>query len=254
MSVILQRVAKSLNRQGWSTALAEILIVVVGIFIGLQVDDWNQARKDRIDEGIFMTSLHDDVLRADELTRRLRQRRVVMLDQMLSAGDILFSLNDRSTLTDDECNSIVWSTAFNITAPEVPTVDELIATGRMGIIRNNELRTALISLRQSRAALDSTIIEKTGSSNFISLPSIFPHLFELTVQFDDALGEIKIRSECNLAAMRASRPFLNQFSVNADGYDAYIRDGVRPWSQQFDRVHQLVDRELAIHHDIEVNE
>jgi len=51
--------------------------------------------------------------------------------------------------------------------------------------------------------------------------------------------------------MRANQPFLNQFSANADGYDAYIRDGLKPWSLQFDRVHEFVDRELGIDHNAE---
>ena len=54
--------------------------------------------------------------------------------------------------------------------------------------------------------------------------------------------------ECDLASMRTNRPFLDQFSTNADGYDAYIRDGVKPWSLQSNRVHELVDDALGIDH------
>jgi hypothetical protein len=116
------------------------------------------------------------------------------------------------------------------------------------------LRTALVALRQTRAALDATISDKAASSNFISLPSIFPDLFQLNVHFDDALGEVQTRNECDLAAMRTNRHFLNQFSANADGFDAYIRDGVKPWNLQFERVHDLVDSALAIDHDVEISQ
>ena len=37
-------------------------------------------------------------------------------------------------------------------------------------------------------------------------------------------------------------------SVNSDRYDAYVRDGLAPWVEQFDRVHQLVDKSLDIRH------
>lgn len=246
--MILQRFARSLAKRNWGAAIAEVLIVVIGIFIGLQVDDWNQSRKDRIDEGIFLNSLHDDVLRAEELSSRLRQRRVELLDSMLSAADVLLKRDDRNALTGKECDAIVWSTAFNITAPALPSVDELVGTGRMNIIRNTELRTALVALRQTRAALGATISEKSASSNFRFLPLMFPELFRLDVQFDDSLGEVQSKNHCDLEAMRANRAFLNQFSANTDGFDAYIRDGVKPWSAQFDRVHELVDSTLAIDH------
>lgn len=252
--MILQKIAENLKTHNWGTALLEVLVVVIGIFVGLQVDDWNEARKDRVDEGIFLNGLHDDVLRADQLSRRLRQRRLDRLDWTLSASDVLFSRSEENRLTDDECTAIVWSTAFNFTASGLPSVDELIGTGRMGIIRNVELRTALVALQQTRAALDATISEKTASSNFTFLPAAFPNLFKMNAGIDDTMGEIQTRNECDLAAMRANQPFLNQFSANADGYDAYIRDGVKPWSQQFERVHELVDTALGINHSVEENE
>lgn len=62
------------------------------------------------------------------------------------------------------------------------------------------------------------------------------------------MGEIQTSNACDLASMRTNRAFLNQFSANADGYDAYVRDGLRPWSQQMDRVHKLVDNALGIDH------
>ena len=42
--MILQRITASLKKRDWETVVLEILIVVVGIFIGLQVDDWNRSR------------------------------------------------------------------------------------------------------------------------------------------------------------------------------------------------------------------
>ena len=61
-------------------------------------------------------------------------------------------------------------------------------------------------------------------------------------------------NECALTAIRANRSFLNQFSANFDGYDAYIRDDVEPWSSQFDKVHKLVDSALGINNHSEVSE
>ena len=42
--MILRKLAASLRAQDWFTVVLEILIVVVGIFIGLQVDEWNKGR------------------------------------------------------------------------------------------------------------------------------------------------------------------------------------------------------------------
>ena len=47
--MILDSLASGLKQRDWGKVLLEILIVVVGIFIGLQVDDWNRSRIDRSD-------------------------------------------------------------------------------------------------------------------------------------------------------------------------------------------------------------
>ena len=41
--MILRRLAEGIREQNWFTVVLEVLIVVVGIFIGLQVDDRNKG-------------------------------------------------------------------------------------------------------------------------------------------------------------------------------------------------------------------
>lgn len=45
--MILQRLATSIRNQDWFTVVIETLIVVFGVFIGLQVNTWSGARADR---------------------------------------------------------------------------------------------------------------------------------------------------------------------------------------------------------------
>ena len=246
--MILRRLADAIREQNWFTVVLEVLIVVVGIFIGLQVDDWNQARKDRIDEQLFLTRLHDDLLRADELSSRLRQRRVEFLQQAMEANDVLLGRNQQRELTEPQCNAIFWSSAFNLTPSSLPSLDELIASGRMRIISNSELRAALVGLRQTHGVLNMTIVEKTNSSNFVFLPGSFPDLFRGEIYLDEDTGEVLTQSECDLAAMRTNSAFLTRFTANIDGYDAYLRDGVLPWIRQLEMVHSLVDDTLDIDH------
>ena len=59
--MIFRRLATGLKNRDWGTIVLEVLILVVGIFIGLQVDDWNQARKDRSDIAIYLERIHEDL-------------------------------------------------------------------------------------------------------------------------------------------------------------------------------------------------
>ncbi|MFT5453399.1 MAG: hypothetical protein ACI9N9_002908 [Enterobacterales bacterium] len=59
--MILKRLAESFKNQNWFVVTVEILIVVIGIFIGLQVDDWNQSRKDDTQSQLFLEQLNLDI-------------------------------------------------------------------------------------------------------------------------------------------------------------------------------------------------
>ena len=43
--MILRRLTTALRKQDWATVLIEILILVLGVFLGLQVNNWNEARQ-----------------------------------------------------------------------------------------------------------------------------------------------------------------------------------------------------------------
>lgn len=44
--MILRRFAAGMRRQDWAAVAVELVIVILGVFIGLQADNWNQARAD----------------------------------------------------------------------------------------------------------------------------------------------------------------------------------------------------------------
>lgn len=244
--MILRRLAVALAQQNWFVVIIEVFVVVVGIFIGLQVDDWNEARKDRIDERTYLQQLHTDVMFADELSSRLRTRRLERLQDVINANKILFGQG--GSLSADQCSALSSSNYFNINAPGLPSLDELISTGRLEIIRDAELRRALVGLQQTRATLQAMIEIQTSASSFANLPIVYPDLIQLRTYFDDDMQEIRSHSICDLAGMRNNRGFLNTWAANADGYDAYIKDGLAPWSAQFDKVHELIDDAIGLRH------
>ncbi len=59
--MILNRIAKGIKNQDWFVVVLEIFIVVIGIYIGLQVDDWNRDRQDRQAEQLYLQELMEDI-------------------------------------------------------------------------------------------------------------------------------------------------------------------------------------------------
>jgi hypothetical protein len=106
------------------------------------------------------------------------------------------------------------------------------------------LRRALVALQQKRSAL--AFLVGVQSPKAIDLPAEFPKLIAAEAAFSPERGEVVVAFRCNLAKMRQDQRFLNALSGDADRYDAFIRDGLAPWSTQFDEVHDLVDTALGI--------
>lgn len=85
--MILQRLATAIRKQDWFTVLIETLIVVFGVFIGLQVNNWNEARaaEQRRDEIVqaLATDLEDSIHVQEE-------KQVFEIDKGLAAWEAAF--------------------------------------------------------------------------------------------------------------------------------------------------------------------
>lgn len=248
MTMIMNRIATALREQQWSTVLIEMLVLVVGIFLGLQVDAWNEQRKDRADEAVYLQRMHSDILLAEQLSARVRERRIERNAVNNEVAEVLFRRSDVNELSDEQCVAIHSANFFNIQVVDLPTLLELVSTGRLGIIRSAELRTALLQLQQTSASLQSLISTQATSVGDGHLATLFPQYIQLDSYFDEERGEVSSRAVCELDGMRRDQAFLNQVSLSFDRYDAYVRDGLLPWARSFDAVHALVDGQLGIEH------
>ncbi len=241
--MILRRLSRAVREQNWFAVALEFVLVISGVVIGFQVTAWNEGRQDRVDEASFLIELHEDVVLAESLSARLRERRLDRLTHIRSAVETIFGRTDRDELTDPECSAVSSMHYFNINVPDLTAFAELADAGRIDILRDEPLRRALVGYRQSRTALRDYIILQNDVSH--DLPFLFPELISVDAFYDD---EIRATPVCDLAAMRENRLFLNGVTQNADAYDAYIRDGLHPWSDQLDRVHEQADALLGITH------
>lgn len=245
--MILRRLADAIRQQSWFTVFLEILIVVAGIFIGLQVDDWNNLRKDRGDEQHYLNRLHDEILNAEKLSARLLDRRIERQASLADLLDTVFVDVEESSLADSQCYAIGTLHYFNIVVSGLSAAEELTASGRMDILQDKKLRAALGALKQAQEATNTYIRIQNLVS--INLPHAYPHLISVRAYFDDEQQEVNTRTVCDLSGMRQDPAFLNDLSTNADVYDAYVRDGLSPWAEQMRLAHQLIDKNLGVGHD-----
>lgn len=96
--MILHRLASAIRHQNWSQIITEILIVVIGIFLGLQVSDWNEGRKNDIAEAVYIDQLLIDTRLALEISEARTERTAININ---SIGELLKVLKGKSLNEDN---------------------------------------------------------------------------------------------------------------------------------------------------------
>ena len=59
--MLLRSVTQHVREQNWTAICIDLVIVVVGVFIGIQVSNWNEERESRDSERAFVETVRDDI-------------------------------------------------------------------------------------------------------------------------------------------------------------------------------------------------
>ena len=59
--MLLRRLTKHVKDQNWFAIGIDFLIVVIGVFIGIQVANWNENNADRREERIILKRLYEQL-------------------------------------------------------------------------------------------------------------------------------------------------------------------------------------------------
>ena len=248
--MLLRRITQHVKDQNWFAVGIDFFIVVVGVFIGIQVSNWNDTRADRADEAIFLQDLHDDILRASSQSARTEFLRVNQARDLETAVELVFSEAPDRELSEPECTAIAYSFTNNVSRSRLPSLIQLQTAGRTGIISDRNLARQLAELTQRHEALGTII----GEVLFTEIVLKYPDLFQtktVMAPIAGSAGEFERDAEtvCQLREIRAHRALLNDIIYNADAYDAFMRDGFTPWVAQMRRVHDRVDTLLGLQHE-----
>jgi len=140
--MLLRRFLTHFRNQDWLAIWLDFIIVVVGIFVGLQVDQWNQSRKDRVLEQQYIASLKGDLVSdIEELDRTIKFAR-----SRAQLGRMIHATVERESVSGDP-NEFIWA-VFNTLWLNYPsytraTMDELLSTGNLRLLRNSTIKSEI---------------------------------------------------------------------------------------------------------------
>jgi hypothetical protein len=149
--MILHRLATALREQNWFTVVLEILIVVVGIYVGLQADAWMSTKQDRALEAEYLERLVADM----EESIVAQQNNIQTFDVGTASIDYIAQLQRSGTfdgVNEDRLiqglNSVGWVAP---PATNMITIRELQSTGNIALIRDVSVRMAIGQFERSYA-------------------------------------------------------------------------------------------------------
>jgi hypothetical protein len=141
--MILRHLADAIRDQNWSTVLIELVVVVVGIFFGLQIDDWNERRKENSLERGYIERLEAEV-DANIAVYRTAIQRAAKTDRLYR--DYFDYLHDPAVASPGESELLAVLCRVGIQSRlrfDNTVYDELVSTGRLDIIGYIELTRSL---------------------------------------------------------------------------------------------------------------
>jgi len=146
----LRRVRRNLINENKTSAyilyaLGEVLLVVFGILIALQIDNWNENKKTRDTEQQYLFALWEEFSFNKEELESVMNRNKQNFENALRILDNAGP--EDPEITDEAFGSLLTGSLSNETQfdPNQGVLDEIINSGKLGIFSNRELKFELSS-------------------------------------------------------------------------------------------------------------
>jgi len=196
-------------------AIGEILLVVIGILIALQINNWNENRLNRQEQARILSDINIEITEAissrEGIIREFEEYQRGISLVLLKLFD-----SESSQLTEDECLSVFASQFLSWDPINISTLEEIVTSGKIGILQDQNLRSKLVQFRNVSQSNTEFLAQIIISANVLvdDFPELIPRTWNEEAQFSDF--------NCDLSEMKENQSFLNQFQSNHGRMNAPI--------------------------------
>ncbi|MDX1625285.1 MAG: DUF6090 family protein [Wenzhouxiangellaceae bacterium] len=242
--MILRSVTKHVRDQNWFAVGLDFLIVVVGVFIGIQVANWNEARREQNLERSYLENLREDF----RTSQSELETKAEALVEIIEAMRTLLEQDAESSRSVDELNDlfrrIQWMPTFNWTSR---TYDNLIGAGELRLIDDSEIANSL-AFFDTRVRLIE-MVQATHEQELVETfqPWIIENMDYVAVHHDRLDGEFTLpepRNPDRIVELIDDREFRNvlvqKWMISVD-----LLDQNRGLQAQASRLLELLGNELG---------
>ena len=255
--MILRRFMKHVTDQNWFAVGLDVIVVITGIFLGMQVQGVYDERGERHIERAYLQRLHSEVIQnlgfnevnfAELLLLENFQQNEKYLDEVLN----YFSEPETTiTLLPDHCLAIMSSAIYNDQQTYLPTLTELLSSGQLSVVQNDSIKVALSEYTMAFDALKQQV--DTLSSSRIDIHQKHPHLIKIDTRMRNINQSDYFSHKCDFDTMKSNQSFSNDLTINASKR-FYFNLILAKQQSALSKVHSSLDKELGISHQEKAKE
>ncbi len=137
-------------------AIGEIILVVIGILIALQINNWNENRKNTEKENKYLSNLNEEIINDSLSLERNwfnnRQKKIKCLE--LARNYVMGNYNPMDTLL--FINNVGFGGIHSRASftGSTRTYSELVSTGNLSLISNDSIRELIVQYYASKVFLE----------------------------------------------------------------------------------------------------
>ncbi len=241
--MLLRSITQHIKDQNWFAVTLDFVIVVVGVFIGIQVSNWNNARVEQSQEREYLLRLHEEF--SESITNQTRDLNFLAV-QLSDQNTILTSLDACEVANAD---ALAFQRGLNtlgfINPPRFSrrAVDEMMSSGNTDIIKNQSIKSELVDIVgqvEWRASVHDMIMRSIENRGSIIKDKIRYNLS--TTYPDPFIGEF-VGVSYNIQELCADSRIAS--AISAISFDTKDRQNAyKPIMQRYKDLLPLLETEL----------
>jgi len=152
--MFIRKITEHVKAQNWFAVILDFFIVVVGVFVGIQVDNWNQDRIDKNNESEYLVLIDGDLKRDVEVLELLRSNIQQHVDGAQLVRDSVYNSVAPTEAIEKAFTSLYQTYAYT---PAQPTYLGLRNGAQLEILEDLGLRSSIIDyydINQSRFQME----------------------------------------------------------------------------------------------------
>jgi hypothetical protein len=234
--VILNRIGTAVRARDWAAAMIEFLIVVLGIFVALQAESWNQERRDRQLEQDYISRLVDETKANIDILTEHEQIFEEKVQFIFALPDLPL---DDAFQRDPQgfMYQLDYSSYVQIPNLRSETYQELESSGRLALLRDARLRSAIASSINDYKSTQAVFIEPIGDYRRVLFETLPGRSY-----FDYRVGAGATDAEAIIASIEAFRSDPRfEAAANAEiTYGSDVLFFIRGFTQRSEQILSLL--------------